>query len=66
MEDPNVKKALSQELGDAYNSFVELLHRICTALALCVDDPTLTKTSTEDVVSAQILVATTNRSLIII
>ena len=51
-KDPDIVKALSQELGDdVYESLIDLLNRICTAFALCVDEGVRAKGSDQDIVS---------------
>jgi hypothetical protein len=50
-ERPEVVKAITQELGDAHQSFVELLNRTCSTLALCIRDYQQERGSEEEIVS---------------
>lgn len=48
---PHVVKAISEELGEAYDPFVDLLSRLCAVLALCVKADGRAKDSEKDFVS---------------
>lgn len=48
---PEVVKAISQELGDAYHLFMELLKRVCAALAKHISTSQTEKLSEDEIVS---------------
>jgi hypothetical protein len=55
-ERPEVVKAITQELGDAHTTFIELLNRSCSTLALCLKEYQQGKSSEEEIVSRQLTI----------